>query len=44
MGKAEGQKENWHGHLTAITVAAEFRRIGLAAKMMDWLEDISEKV
>lgn len=29
MGKAEGLGENWHGHVTAITVAPEFRRIGL---------------
>jgi ribosomal protein S18 acetylase RimI-like enzyme len=30
MGKAEGMGENWHGHVTALTVAPEFRRIGLA--------------
>ena len=29
MGKAEGLEENWHGHVTALTVAPEFRRIGL---------------
>lgn len=43
MGKAEGQSENWHGHVTALTVAPEFRRLGLAAKLMHSLEDISEK-
>lgn len=26
MGKAEGHGENWHGHVTALTVAPEFRR------------------
>lgn len=26
IGKAEGQGENWHGHVTAVTVAPEFRR------------------
>lgn len=45
MGKAEGsvQKEEWHGHVTAVTVAPEYRRLGLAAKLMSNLEEISEK-
>ena len=44
MGKAEGRGENWHGHVSAVTVAPPFRRMGLAKKMMDELESISEKV
>lgn len=44
MGKAEGTGENWHGHVTAVTVAPEYRRLGLANKMMLMLEEISEKV
>jgi ribosomal protein S18 acetylase RimI-like enzyme len=43
MGKAEGHGENWHGHVTALTVSPEFRRLGLAATLMTWLEDVSEK-
>jgi len=43
MGKAEGSAENWHGHVTALTVAPEYRRLGLAAKLMHSLEDVSEK-
>ncbi|XP_054714102.1 N-alpha-acetyltransferase 20-like isoform X1 [Uloborus diversus] len=43
MGKAEGHGENWHGHVTALTVAPEYRRLGLAATLMAGLEDISEK-
>lgn len=43
MGKAEGVGENWHGHVTALTVAPEYRRLGLANQLMDILEDISEK-
>ena len=43
MGKAEGHAENWHGHVTALTVAPDFRRLGLAAKLMNILEEISEK-
>lgn len=45
MGKAEGSvaREEWHGHVTALSVAPEFRRLGLAAKLMELLEEISEK-
>ena len=45
MGKAEGsvQQEEWHGHVTAVTVAPEYRRLGLAAKLISNLEEISEK-
>ncbi len=41
MGKAEGLGEDWHGHVTAVTVAPEFRRLGLARKLMDYLENVS---
>ncbi|RHY76327.1 hypothetical protein DYB28_000371 [Aphanomyces astaci] len=41
MGKAEGKGENWHGHVTAVTVAPEFRRLGLAKNLMDYLENSS---
>ena len=45
MGKAEGSVSQrlWHGHVTAVTVAPEYRRLGVAAKLMNYLEDISEK-
>eukprot|EP00164_Ancoracysta_twista_P001691 GFYU01002216.1.p1 GENE.GFYU01002216.1~~GFYU01002216.1.p1 ORF type:complete len:122 (-),score=22.95 GFYU01002216.1:211-576(-) len=42
MGKAEGEGENWHGHVTAVSVGPEFRRLGLAKKLMDLLEHVSE--
>jgi N-terminal acetyltransferase B complex catalytic subunit len=42
MGKAEGRDEQWHGHVTAVTVAPQYRRLHLAAKMMKSLEDISD--
>ncbi|XGW06709.1 hypothetical protein V3C99_016773 [Haemonchus contortus] len=42
MGKAEGRDENWHGHVTALSVAPDYRRLGLAARMMHTLEHISE--
>lgn len=45
MGKSEARQNNpldWHGHVTAVSVADEFRRIGLAAKLMNFLEEVSE--
>jgi N-terminal acetyltransferase B complex catalytic subunit len=44
MGKAEGEGELWHGHVTAVTVAPEFRRRGLGRKLMNSLESTSEHV
>eukprot|EP01080_Neovahlkampfia_damariscottae_P005084 gene5084-8684_t len=44
LGKVEGKEKNWHGHVTAVTVAPDYRRIGNAKKMMDLLEKISESV
>lgn len=43
MGKAEGHGENWHGHVTALTVSPDYRRLGLAATLMNFLENVSEK-
>lgn len=44
MGKAEGKGIKWHGHVTALTVAPQYRRLGLAEKMMALLEFTSEKM
>lgn len=44
MGKAEGHGENWHGHVTALTVSPDYRRLGLAATLMNILEEVSEKL
>jgi len=43
LGKAEGKGENWHGHVSAVTVAPEYRRLGLAKGLMRLLEDITER-
>ncbi|KAK9720726.1 N-alpha-acetyltransferase 20 [Basidiobolus ranarum] len=43
MGKTEGRGKEWHGHVTALTVAPEYRRLGLANGLMDILEEVSEK-
>lgn len=44
MGKVEGQGDSWHGHVTAVTVAPEYRRQQLAKKLMNLLEDISDNM
>ncbi|KAH9479660.1 N(alpha)-acetyltransferase 20, NatB catalytic subunit [Psilocybe cubensis] len=44
LGKAEGAGPEWHGHVTAITVAPEYRRLSLAHKMMTLLEMVSERI
>lgn len=44
MGKAEGDDELWHGHVSAVTVAPEYRRMGLARNLMGILETVSEKI
>ncbi|KAH9914960.1 N-acetyltransferase [Fomitopsis serialis] len=42
IGKAEGQSTEWHGHITALTVAPEYRHLSLARKMTDYLERVSD--
>lgn len=41
LGKAEGEDNLWHGHVSAVTVAPEYRRLGLAKTLMDYFENIS---
>jgi N-terminal acetyltransferase B complex catalytic subunit len=43
MGKIEGLGDQWHGHVTALSVAPVYRRLNLAAKLMKGLEQTSEK-
>ena len=44
LGNAEGRGNDWHGHVTALTVAPEYRRLHLGRTMMDLLERISDQV
>ena len=44
LGKAEGKGPQWHGHVTAVTVAPNYRRMRLAEKLMLVLEDVTAKV
>jgi N-terminal acetyltransferase B complex catalytic subunit len=41
LGKAEGANVEWHGHVTVLTVAPEYRRLGLASKLVALLELVS---
>ena len=42
LGKQEGTEEDQHGHVSAVTVATPFRRIGIANKLMNICECISD--
>lgn len=44
LGKSEGKEELWHGHVSAVTVAPTYRRLGLAKTLMDDLEYLSSNV
>jgi ribosomal protein S18 acetylase RimI-like enzyme len=44
LGKAEGAEELWHGHVSAVTVAPSYRRLGLARMLMEDLESTSSNV
>jgi ribosomal protein S18 acetylase RimI-like enzyme len=44
LGKAEGQGESWHGHVTAVTVAPDYRRLRLANSLMNMLEVTSDQL
>jgi len=39
-----GKQENYHGHVTALSVAPEFRRVGVSSQLMALLEQISEQL
>ena len=42
MAKTEGNAHEWHTHITAVTVAPEFRRISLASRLCNSLEAITD--
>ncbi|CDF90814.1 probable N-terminal acetyltransferase B complex catalytic subunit NAT3 [Zygosaccharomyces bailii ISA1307] len=43
MAKTEGKAHEWHSHITAVTVAPEFRRISLASRLCHTLEAITDR-
>lgn len=42
MGKTEGKGQDWHAHITAVTVAPSFRRMSLASRLCGYLERIAD--
>ena len=44
LGKSEGCDSLWHGHVSAVTVAPLYRRLGLANTLMEDLESTSSNV
>merc|ERR1719203_2417802 len=40
IGKVEGKGEEWHGHVSAISVAPEYRRTGIANRLMEYFVDL----
>ena len=47
LGKAESfrsEEDSWHGHVTAVTVPPEHRRLGMATQLMGMLEQASERL
>ncbi|WFD38105.1 N-terminal methionine N(alpha)-acetyltransferase NatB [Malassezia japonica] len=43
-GRASAEEMTLHGHVTAVTVAPEYRRLGVAQMLMDFFEVVSEHV
>jgi len=44
IGKEEGKNKNYHGHVSAVTVGPDYRKIGLARKLMFLMEMISQEL
>ncbi|KAL7536980.1 hypothetical protein ACHAWF_005615 [Thalassiosira exigua] len=44
LGKSEGSGNLWHGHVSAVTVAPLYRRLGLAGTLMEDLESTSSNI
>ncbi|AET39488.1 peptide alpha-N-acetyltransferase complex B subunit NAT3 Ecym_4443 [Eremothecium cymbalariae DBVPG len=42
MAKTEGKGQDWHSHITAVTIAPDYRRISLASMLCNTLEVITD--
>jgi N-terminal acetyltransferase B complex catalytic subunit len=42
IAKVEGQGKDWHSHISALSVAPEYRRSGVAKALVDYFEKVSE--
>lgn len=43
LGKCEGIGSDWHGHVTAVTVAPSHRKLGIATELMKHIEQVSDQ-
>ncbi|KAH8740433.1 hypothetical protein FG386_002945 [Cryptosporidium ryanae] len=41
ISKVEGEGKNWHGHVTALSVSQQYRSLGIAQRLMKFLEEMS---
>ena len=44
MGKVEGSGSNWHGHVSALSIAPHYRRLHLSLSLMAGLEHVSDRL
>jgi N-terminal acetyltransferase B complex catalytic subunit len=42
LAKVEGSGPDWHSHISALSVAPEFRRAGVGRMLLEYFEGISE--
>lgn len=42
MGKIEGTKKDYHSHITAVTVAHNYRRMGIAERLCNSFKEVTE--
>uniref|UniRef100_A0A060SZF1 ARAD1C04532p n=1 Tax=Blastobotrys adeninivorans TaxID=409370 RepID=A0A060SZF1_BLAAD len=43
IGKSEGRGQEWHSHVTAVTVDYDHRRLGIARQLVRHLEHVSSE-
>ena len=44
MGKVEGSGHSWHGHVSALSISPDYRRLGVAHQLMNVLELVCDRV
>ena len=44
IAKVEGKGQEWHSHISALSISPEYRKAGLAKQLCDYFEELSERV
>ena len=44
IAKVEGSGDQWHSHISALSIAPEFRKAGVATMLCDYFEKVSSTV